>query len=148
MSKNYAKGKPSGNNMTPFYDSPPPEIAIASDNRTTDALSKVSSITVLNANTTAIEVMAAGAPAFIKWLTQAVVDSSVAGTSVIATGATANYDGMVAKDTIRRFIVPISTVTTAPPGSYGVPQGANKDNNLYPNVAIIGGNGSVMTLQN
>lgn len=146
--KNYAKGKPMGNNQIPFYDSPPPVEAIAVDNRTTAATAGVSSITVLNANTTAIEVLASGAPAFLKWLTQSVVDSSVAGTSVIASGTTANFDGMIAKDTIRRFIVPISTVTTAPPGSYGAPQGANKDNNLYPNVAIIGGNGSVMTLQN
>lgn len=145
---NYAKGKPVGNNQMPFYDSPPAVTAIAVDNRTTAATAGVSSITVLNANTTAIEVMAAGAPAFLKWLTQSVVDSSVAGTSVISAGTTANFDGMVAKDTVRRFIVPISPAVTAPPGSYGQPQGANKDNNLYPNVAIIGGNGSVMTIQN
>lgn len=146
MSRNYARGVPIGNNLTPFFESPPPEIAIATGTRTTAATAGVSSILILNANTTAVEVLASGGPAFLKWLTQAVVDSSVAGTSVIATGASSNFDAMVAKDTVRRFVVPVAT-TAANPAAYGAPQGANKDNNLYPNVAIIG-TSSVLTLEN
>ncbi len=146
MSKNYAKGKPVGNNLIPFYDSPPAEAAIASSNRESTA---ASSILILNSNTTALEVMATGGPAYLKWLTQSVVDSSVAGTSVISGAVGANFDAMLASNTVRRFVVPISPVTTAPPGSYGVPEGANKDNNLYPNVAIIGSAvTSIATIQN
>lgn len=143
--KNYAKGKPVGNNLVPFYDSPVPEISLASFGRDNAA---ASSILLLNSATTAVEVQASGSPAYVKWLSQSVVDSSVAGTSVISTGSTSNFDGMVPANTVRRFIVPIATVV-APPATYGTLQGANKDNNLYPAVAIKSGSiGSVATIEN
>jgi hypothetical protein len=130
--KNYAKGQPVGNNQVPFFESPPPVLA---ETTTMRENAVASSILILSSVTTAIEIMAVGAPAYLKWLSRTVVDSSVAGTSVISAAGTANFDAMVAKDTIRRFVVPIAS-TTATPGSYGAPQGANRDNNLYSNVAI------------
>lgn len=65
-----------------------------------------SSILLLNANTTEIEVAAAGQNVAGKWLTQAVIDSSVAGTSVLTAAGSANFDFMVGTNTVRRFVVP------------------------------------------
>jgi len=134
MSLNYAKGTPVGNNQIPFVGTPPPVTTLATTVR--DSGTTASSILILNNNTTAIEVMPTGGPAFVKWLTQTVVDSSVAGTSVIATGATANFDAMVAANTVRRFVVPVATNIT--PNSYGVQQGANLANGLYSHIAYRG----------
>lgn len=132
MSKNYAAGTPVGNNLVPLFNSPPPFAAIATTVRENAA---TSSILVLNQNTTAIEVAPTGGPAYIKWLTQAVVDSSVAGTSVISAAGTANFDHVVASGTVRRFVVPIATTPT----SQTSVQGANRLNGLYPNVAFATG---------
>lgn len=133
--KNYAKGKAMGDNQIPFYDSPPAIAAIATTVRDTTAT--VSSILVLNDNTTAIEVAAAGGPAYIKWYTQAVVDSSVAATSVATTGA-ANFDHCIPNAVVRRFVIPIATI----PSSQTSAMGANKANGLYPNLGIRGGTGA------
>lgn len=128
MSKNYARGIPVGNNNVPFFESPPDVAAIATtarDNGTT------SSILVLNENTTGIEVAATGGTAFIKWLTQSVVDSSVAGTSIVSAPSGANFDHVIGTGTVRRFVVPIATI----PVSQTSVQGANRLNGLYPNIA-------------
>lgn len=129
--QNYARGKAVGNNNVPFFDSPPPVAAIATNMREAGA---ASSILILNQNTTAIEVAATGGDAYIKWLTQATVDSSVAGTSVISAAGTANFDHAITSGTIRRFVVPIATI----PASHTSVQGANRLNGLYPNVAYRG----------
>lgn len=142
MSLNYAKGKPVGNNQIPFYDSPPAVVAIATTVK--DSATTTSSILVLNANTTAIEVSPTAGPAFIKWLSQATVDSSVAGTSVIATGSGANFDNVIPVATVRHFVVPISQSIT--PNSYGVQQGANAANGLYTHVAYLGTVTSIITI--
>lgn len=120
-----------GSNQVPFYDSPPAVAAIATNMREAGA---VSSILVLNQNTTAIEVTATGGDAYIKWLTQATVDSSVAGTSIISAAGTANFDHAIPNGLVRRFVVPIATI----PNSYTSVQGANRLNGLYPNVAYKG----------
>lgn len=132
MAENYSRGVPIGNNGTPHFQSPPAVAAIATTVK--DAATTTSSILVLNPNTTAVEVSGTGGPVYIKWLTQAVVDSSVAGTSVIGTGASANFDHIVPAATVRRFVVPIATI----PASHQSVQGANALNGLYPNVAYRG----------
>lgn len=135
--KNYAKGLPVGDNQMPFSGTgtPPAVAAINTAVRNTAATAAVSSIVVLDQNTTAIEVGASGGPAFIKWLAQSVVDSSVAGTSVItAAGGTANFDHMIPNDNVRRFVIPINTIPTSQTSAMG----ANRANGLYPNVGIVG----------
>ena len=132
MSKNYAGGKPVGGNGVPFFDSPPAYAAVVTTVRDNGA---ASSILVLNQNTTAIEVGATGGPVFIKWLTQATVDSSVAGTSILTGAATPNFDHIIPDGVVRRFVVPIATI----PASYTSVQGANRLNGLYPNMAYASG---------
>ena len=131
--KNYAKGKPLGNNQVPFYDSPPAETALATTVRDSAA---TSSILALTEDTTAVEVTATGGTAFVKWLTQTTVDSSVAGTSVISTPGTANFDHAVPADTVRRLVIPIAQ------GNYsrgaGSMVGANVENGLYSHIAYRG----------
>lgn len=141
--KNYAKGAPMGDNQVPFTtDAPPAVAALGASTRNTAATAAVSSIVVLNENTTAIEVGASGGPGFIKWLSQSVVDSSVAGTSVIvAAGGTANFDHMIPTDNVRRFVIPIATI----PSSQTSVMGANRANGLYPNVAIVGVSSVLLT---
>lgn len=136
--QNYARGIPMGNNQMPAsYQAPPAVAAIATTVRDTTAT--VSSIRTLTADTTAIEVAATGGPVYIKWLTRSVVDSSVAGTSVLATGAGANFDHVIPAASFRRFVVPIATNN---PQGYGSFVGANVENGLYPNIAFAGGTGA------
>lgn len=128
-----------GNNSMPFQGNgtPPAVAAIVTSIR--DVTATVSSIRTLSQNTTAIEVASTGGPAYIKWLGQSVVDSSVAGTSILTTGAGANFDHVIPAATYRRFVIPIFTNN---PQGYGSQVGANVENGLYPNVAVIGGTGA------
>lgn len=130
-----------GNNQVPFFNSPPAVAAIAT--KVKDSTTTTSSILVFNQNTTAIEVASAGGPTYIKWLSQSVVDSSVAGTSVIGTGASANFDHVIPAASFRRFVIPIAT--NAPQG-YGSFVGANRENGLYPNMAYVGVVTSVISI--
>ncbi len=139
--RNYAKGVPVGDNNLQFTtDSPPAVAAIGTTVR--DTATTTSSILVFNQNTTAIEVSAAGGPAFIKWLTQSVVDSSVAGTSIVATGATANFDHVIPNESVRRFVIPIATIPTSQTSLMG----ANRANGLYPNMAYVGAVTSIISV--
>lgn len=132
--QNYARGIPLGNNQMPAsYVAPPAVAAIGTTVR--DSTTTTSSIMVFNQNTTAIEVAATGGPAYIKWLGQSVVDSSVAGTSVIGTGATANFDHVIPAASYRRFVIPIFSNS---PQGYSSQVGANRENGLYPNMAYVG----------
>jgi hypothetical protein len=132
--QNYARGIPMGNNQMPAsYIAPPAVAAIAT--KVKDTATTTSSILVLSKNTTAIEVAATGGNAYIKWLTQSVVDSSVAGTSIVATGAAVNFDHVIPAASYRRFVVPIATNN---PQGYGSMVGANTENGLYPNMAYVG----------
>src|SRR3990167_2202680 len=140
MAENYSKGKAVGNNGIPQYDSPPPVKAIATTVK--DAATTTSSILVLNANTTAIEVSPTGGPAFIRWLPQSTVDSSVAGTSILSTGAGANFDHVIPAATVRRFVVPIAVI----PNSHTSVQCANALNGLYANMAYIGAVTSIIAV--
>lgn len=140
--QNYARGIPMGNNQMPAsYIAPPAVAAIGAT--TKDAATTTSSILVFNQNTTAIEVAATGGPAYIKWLSQSVVDSSVAGTSVIGTGTGANFDHVIPAASYRRFVIPISVNN---PQGYSSQVGANRENGLYPNMAYVGAATSIISV--
>jgi hypothetical protein len=119
----------------------PAKAALASSNKEN---ASASSILLLTHDTTELEVTAAGQNVAGKWLTQATVDSSVAGTSVLTAAATANFDFMIPNNTMRRFVVPIATIANS-----ASIQGVNRANGLYPAVAFVtfAGNGSVLTSQ-
>ena len=145
MSLNYAKGKPLGNNQVPFYDSPPAIPAIATTVK--DSATTTSSILILTDNTTAIEVTGTGGPTYIKWLASATVDGSVAGTSVVATGATANFDHVVPAAQVRRFVVPVSLANNVQIGATITSMvGANVENRLFKHVAYRGAVTSIIAI--
>lgn len=132
--QNYARGIPMGNNQMPAsYIAPPAVAAIGATTR--DTGTTTSSILVFDQNATAIEVGAVGGPVFIKWLSRSVVDSSVAGTSILATGTGANFDHMIPPSEYRRFVIPINVNN---PQGYSSQVGANRENGLFPNMAYIG----------
>ncbi len=137
MAKNYAMGPAVGNNQVPFTTEAPPAIA-AIATTVKDVTATVSSILILTQNTTAVEVAVDGGPAYIKWFSQATVDSSVAGTSVISTGATSSFDHCIPDDSMRRFVIPIAIV----PNSYSSVQGANQLNGLFTHMGVKGGTGA------
>ena len=117
--------------------------------RTNKENASASSILLLTHDTTELEVAAAtGSTLGIagKWLSQATVDSSVAGTSVITGAALGpNWDFIVPNGQIRRVVVPIATnVQTS-----GSVMGANRKYGLYPAVAFktFVGTGSVLTAE-
>lgn len=136
---NYARGVPVGNNQMPFHGNGTPPAVAAIVTTIRDTTATVSSIRTLSQNTTAIEIAATGGPVYMKWFAQSVVDSSVAGTSVLATGSGANFDHVIPAATYRRFVVPIFTNN---PQGYSSQVGANIENGLYPNVGIVGGTGA------
>ena len=139
MAQNYAAGAPQGD-RGPFLGAlaVAPLKAIATTTRDATGTPAVSSILVLTDNTTAIEVSASGGPAYIRWMAQSLVDSSVAGTSVLATGA-ANYDHIIPAATVRRFVVPISTDTNKTVGASATSVvGQNVEYGLFKNVGMIG----------
>lgn len=94
------------------------------------AAAATSSVITLNDNTTTIEIAAiagsGGGGIAIKWIAQSDTQASV-----VATGATANFDNVVPANWRQRFVVPKETI--------GVQStvGANKRNGLYNRVAWI-----------
>lgn len=122
---NYAKPLPRDKNDTPLQGFPAAVPALASydgENAST------SSVMTLTQDTTAIEIAANGGPAVMKWITQ--TDTTA---SVISATSGANYDHVIAKDTIRRFVVPreVSSAT-----GYGSVMGMNRQEGLYRRVAV------------
>ena len=120
----------------------PAKVALARQNKEDTS---ASSILLLTHNTTEMEVLAVGTTVAGKWLSQATVDSSVAGTSVITAAAAANYDFLVPVNTYRRVVVPIATNVQ----SSGSMMGVNRKFGLYPAVAFksISTTGSVLTAE-
>lgn len=141
MSNSYSPELPLGKRGEIKTNYPPAKVALGRENKEN---ASASSILLLGHDTTEIEVAASGQNVAGKWLTQAVVDSSVAGTSVISAAGTANFDFMVGNNTVRRFVVPIATFS-----DYGSVQGVNRAEGLYPAVAFktFAGTGSVLTAQ-
>jgi len=120
----------------------PAKVALASQDREN---ASTSSIILLTHDTTELEVAAIGQAAAGKWLSQATVDSSVAGTSVITAVSGANFDFVIPSGDMRRVVVPIATNTQTD----GSVMGINRKLGLYPAVAFktLAGNGSVLTAQ-
>ncbi len=142
MANNYSPGTPVDKYGIAKVNYYPAKAALASQNKEN---ATASSILLLTHDTTEIEVAAAGQNVAGKWLAQATVDSSVAGTSVITAINTANYDFMVGNNTVRRFVVPVATAV----GNYGSIMGVNRELGLYPAVAFktFAGAGSVLTAE-
>lgn len=142
MNYQYSPAVPVGKDSGQKQNYPPAEPALASQNKEN---ASASSILLLTHDTTELEVAASGQNVAGKWLSQSVVDSSVAGTSVLTAINTANYDFMVGNNTVRRFVVPVATFVGSPSSLMGV----NRANGLYPAVAFktFAGNGSVLTAE-
>lgn len=121
---------------------PPAKVALSATNKENAV---VSSILLLDQQTTEIEVNAVNQAVAGKWLAQATVDGSVAGTSVITAAGTANWDFIVQLNTVKRFVLPVSRHVSAP----GSVQGIGPSEGLFPAVAFktTAGNGSVLTGQ-
>lgn len=138
---NYAPKLPRDKNDEVKQNYPSPKVALASTNKEN---ASASSILLLGHDTTELEVAAVNQHVALKWLTQATVDSSVAGTSVITAAGTENWDNIIQTNTVRNFVVPIATNPET-----GSVQGVNRELGLYPAVAYktFAGNGSVLTAQ-
>jgi hypothetical protein len=134
MSYPYSNKQPIDRMGVPKQDVPPAVVAIqtnASDNNAN------SSVITLTANTTDIEVGAAGGGAVIKWITSASTNPSV-----ISDGGTANFDHFIGANTVRKFVVPVEKQ-----GIYSV-VGLNAQAGLYARVAVKSvGIASVLTTQ-
>lgn len=139
---NYSPEQPRDKNGQVKVTYPPAKPALATSTKE-NALA--SSILLLSHDTSEIEVAASGQNIAGKWISRANIDASVAGTSVITAAGTANYDFMVGNNTVRRFVVPISTFNGAP----GSIQGLNRREGLFPGVAFktFAGTGSVLTAE-
>lgn len=119
-SKNYAAGKPMGNNQMPFYDSPPAFKAVVARMSENAA---ASSVITMSMNTTAIEITTDAQEALLRWVTVGDTDPSVFGNASVM-----NYDHVVPPNTNKRFIVPIEVNN---PQGYGSQVGANIENGLF-----------------
>ena len=142
---NFYPGTPFGKTGEVKIGYSPAKVALATTMKENAA---ASSILLLTHNTTELEITATtGSTIGIagKWLSQATVDSSVAGTSVITAAGTANFDFVVPNGTFRRVVVPIATNVQTD----GSVMGVNRKFGLYPAVAFktFVGTGSVMTMQ-
>jgi hypothetical protein len=134
MSINYSKAIPHDRNNEPQQGLPPAFVAIQTDLSENNAASSVIS---LSANTTTIEVGAAGSGAVIKWIPVAASQ-----TSVISAAGTANYDNFIPANQVRRFVVPVE--------SQGLSSvvGLQAQAGLYARVAVKSvGAASVLTTQ-
>ena len=138
MARNYAKGQPVGDNQVPMFLAPPEVKAIeqyTSENAT------ASSVITLTENTTAIEIAAGAATAFMAWIPTTDTTASV----IAIAGATANYDHVIPANTVRRFVVPQESTPNQGTSSM---VGDNRAYGLYRRVAYkSAGIGSVMATE-
>lgn len=139
--RNYSPALPRGKDDEVKDNYVPAKLSLASTNKEN---ASASSILLLGHDTTELEVIAIGQTVALKWMTQSLVDSSVAGTSVLTAAGSENWDHAVEASSVRRFVVPIATN----PQTTSV-QGVNRELGLYPAVAYktFAGNGSVLTAQ-
>jgi len=140
---NYAPNLPRDKGGEPKQDYSPPITAKA---RTNKENATVSSILYLGHNTTELEVSAVNQHVALRWFTQGTIDSSVVtGSSVQTAVGSENWDNVVQKDTVRRFVIPIATANVNP----GSVQGVNRAEGLYTAIGYktLAGNGSVLTTE-
>lgn len=129
MAINYAPGQPVDERNNVLVGYPPP---FKPNARYSTNNAVVSSVITLADNSTEIEIAAIGQPVAVRWVvaTESAAVSPFA--SVITTsGATANFDYIVPKDQVRRFVAPIETVGVNSVVGIGVQVGA------YRRVAIM-----------
>lgn len=147
---NYAARVPADSSGLPLESYPAAKIHLPQT--TTNAPSVLSmdngsfsSVMTLNDNTTVLEIAATNAAAVLRWVPVGETAAAPAAgpfQSVITVQGTANFDHVIPKDSVRRFVVPIETR-----GSTSV-VGLNIQNGLYNKVAVKSfGIGSVSTLQ-
>lgn len=108
----------------PLQEFNAPKVALeeyATDNAT------ASSVISVTQDTTTIEIAAIGGAAAMRWVATTDTQASV----VTAAGATADFDHIISKDTVRRFAIPIETTYQAPSSMVGI----NRQNGLYQRVA-------------
>lgn len=141
MALNYSKGQPVGDNGVPQFDAPAPVRALEQytyENGTT------SSVISLTDNTTALEIAAGSAGAVMRWVpvTETAAVSPFASVIAVA-GTTANYDHVIAANTVRRFVVPQEVTPNQGTSSM---VGDNRAYGLFQRVAVkTFGIGSVLT---
>lgn len=106
MSQNYATAIPSDREGHELQEFAVPNKANArySTNNAT-----VSSVITLNDNTTSIEIAAVGQALAMRWVPASETAAVSPFGSVITLTGTANFDNVIAKDTVRRFVSPIET---------------------------------------
>jgi len=137
----YAKNLPVDRNFVPMQAYPPAASSLgttARDNAST------SSVTVLSANTTTIEVAAVTTGAVVKWVADPTLNAS---SSVISAAGTANFDHFVQAGTVRQFVVPRLTQAIPNTNAVGSPSvvGLNTAEGLFANLATKSvGVGSVL----
>lgn len=134
MSTNNTKSLPRDKGGEALQEFPPLALAQA---RYTNENATTSSVISVSDNTVSLEVAAVGQAAAIKWVTQADTQASI----ITIAGATANYDHVIAKDTVRKFAIP-QEVAGASQGSV---VGINRQAGLYRRFALKSmGIGSVL----
>lgn len=141
---NYAKRVAITENGVALLDLPPNYQALATtarDNAT------VSSVTVLNSNTTTVEVAATTAPAAIRW---SMATNTAASSSVITAAGTAAFDHYIPAGTVRRFVVPRNSQALPNYNANGSPSvvGRNTAEGLFSGIATkSAGVGSVLVTE-
>lgn len=130
MGINYAKELPSdknGSKMQEYYPAYKSLTRYGTNNAT------ISSVITLTDNTTVVEIAANGSPVAVRWIPSTETASVSPFASIITTGASANFDHIVAKDTVKQFVVPQE--------SQGISSivGINVQSGLYKRVAFMSG---------
>lgn len=128
MASNYAKQQPNDKEGQKMQNYDPAFKAITRYERNNLT---VSSIFTLSDDTTIVEVAAVGTSAAIRWVPVTETAAVTPFASVITLIGSENFDHVVAKDTVRQFVVPRE--------SQGVPSivGINKQAGLYNRIAVI-----------
>lgn len=128
MSLNYAQAIPKDRNGNVLEGFPPQfkANAVYSTNNAT-----ASSVITLNDNTTMIEICAVGAPVAVRW-----VPSTDTTASVITLTGTANFDYIVGKDSVRRFVSPLEKQGVSSVVGIGVQVGSYRRVAVMSNAAV------------
>lgn len=126
---NYVNPLPRDRGSEPMQDFPAPVRALATSMRENAV---ASSALALNPNTTSLEVYGFGGQGLaIRWVAATETPTTAPRASVVASGLGANFDHIVAPNTVRRFAVPKETQGQMAGGQIG------SVNGLYQRLAVI-----------
>lgn len=129
MSLNYANAIPIDEKGNPVQGLPPP---VKPNARYSSNNAIVSSVITLSDNSTEVEIAAVGQSVAVRWIPATETASVSPFASIITTaGATANFDYIVPKDGVRRFVAPLETQGVNSVVGIGVQAGA------YRRVAVM-----------